>query len=163
MNDSINIISQYIKIAAILLLFNISSVDAQTKQEHVHQMSHSVMPFSMSKTIHIFKMTESGGVQRVIVRDSSTIDQIKLIQQHLKHEAKRFQHGDYSDPEKLHGVDMPGLKELQEGASNIKVFYSDLPMGAEIRFETTTIHLLTAIHRWFGAQLSEHCADAKAE
>jgi hypothetical protein len=41
--------------------------------------------------------------------------------------------------------------------------YSDLPDGAEITFKTTDPQLLTAIHRWFGAQLSEHGADAKAE
>ena len=29
---------------------------------------------------------------------------------------------------------MPGLKELQEGASHIKVSYSALPNGAEIIF-----------------------------
>ena len=58
---------------------------------------------------------------------------------------------------------MPGLKELQKGALLVKVSYSELPDGAEITFETTDLHLLTAIHRWFGAQLSEHGADAKAE
>lgn len=30
-------------------------------------------------------------------------------------------------------------------------------------FSTQDRHLLTAIHRWFGAQLSEHGADARAE
>jgi hypothetical protein len=58
---------------------------------------------------------------------------------------------------------MPGLKEIQEGASRISVSYTALPEGAELAFETTDIHLLTAIHRWFGAQLSEHGADAQAE
>ena len=58
---------------------------------------------------------------------------------------------------------MPGLKELQLGAQRVKVSYADLPDGAVITFETTDPHLLTAIHRWFGAQLSEHGADAKAE
>ena len=58
---------------------------------------------------------------------------------------------------------MPGLKDLQAGASGITVLYTNIPLGAEITFETTNIHLLTAIHRWFGAQLSEHGADAKAE
>jgi hypothetical protein len=93
----------------------------------------------------------------------SYADQIILIQQHLREEAARFQHGDYSDPTTLHGAEMPGLKELQLGAPRIKVSYSNLPKGAEITFETTDLHLLTAIHRWFGAQLSEHGADAKAE
>ena len=151
-------------VAVLILLFAVMPISAQiTRQEHVRQMSHHVMPFDMSETVHIFKMTEHGGVMRVVTRESKGNDQIALIQQHLQHEAERFQQGDYSDPEKLHGADMPGLNELQEGASRIKVSYAGLPNGAEIRFETSDIHLLTAIHRWFGAQLSEHGADAKPE
>jgi hypothetical protein len=121
------------------------------------------MPFDVSKTVHIFKMTEQGGVQRVVIREAAANDQIALIHQHLQHEAQRFQKGDYSDPAKLHGADMPGLNELRAGASRIKVSYAALPNGAEIRFETSDLHLLTAVHRWFGAQLSEHGADAKPE
>jgi len=126
-------------------------------------MSHGVMPFDMSATVHIFKMTKSGGVQRVVAKDPGAVDQIVRIQQHLHDESVKFQRGDYSDPSKLHGADMPGLKELQDGASQIKVSYAALPTGAEITFETADLHLQTALHRWFGAQLSEHGADAKAE
>ena len=149
--------------ALVLVELNCGSVIAQTPQEHVHGMSHSVMPFDMAKTTHVFKMTETGGVQRVVLKDSSNTDQVALIQRHLREEAERFQHGDYSDPAKVHGVTMPGLKELQFGAQRVSVSYSDLPDGAEITFTTADPHLLTAIHRWFGAQLSEHGADAKAE
>ncbi len=148
---------------AVLFLLSCGSVVAQTQQEHVHQMAHSVMPFDMAKTVHIFKMTETGGVQRVVVRDRSDADQVTLIQQHLSGEADRFRHGNYSDPAMLHGSNMPGLKELEHGAKRVKVSYAALPDGAEIKFETRDPHLLTAIHRWFGAQLSEHGADAKAE
>jgi hypothetical protein len=74
-----------------------------------------------------------------------------------------FQHGNYSDPASLHGSDMPGLKDLKAGASLVKVSYATLPSGAEITFETTDLHMLTALHRWFGAQLSEHGADARSE
>jgi len=147
----------------ILLLIGSTTVFAQTRQEHVHQMAPSVMPFDISKTVHIFKMTESGGVQRVIAKDPAATDQILHIQQHLRHEAEKFQQGDYSDPATLHGADMPGLKDLQAGASRIKVSYAALPSGAEITFETKDLHLLTALHRWFGAQLSEHGADARSE
>jgi hypothetical protein len=150
------------KTVAIFLLFGIPTVLAQTSQEHVHQMAHSVMPFDIDKTMHIFKMTESGGVQQVIAKDASANDQITFIQQHLKHEAERFQNGDYSDPAALHGADMPGLRDLRAGASAIKVSYMALSVGAEITFETNDLHLITAIHRWFGAQLSEHGANAKA-
>ena len=152
-----------LKALVVLLLFNGFIVVAQTPQERVHQMSHSVMPFDMSKTLHIFRMTESGGIQRVVARNPSDTDQVVLIRQHLKHEAERFQRGDYSDPATLHGSDMPGLKDLQAGASRIDVSYAELPAGAAITFHTTELHLLTAIHRWFGAQLSEHGADAKTE
>lgn len=121
------------------------------------------MPFEMSKTVHIFRMTEEGGVQRVVIRNGSDKAQIQLIQQHLKHEAGRFEKGDYSDPGMLHGKDMPGLRELQTSGSKISVSYAALSDGAEITFSTNDRHLLTEIHRWFGAQLSEHGADAKAE
>jgi len=126
-------------------------------------MAPTVMPFDTSKTIHFFRMTESGGVERVVSKDPDARDQVALIQQHLQHEAARFRSGDYSDPAALHGATMPGLNELQSGAPSIKISYAPLPAGAQITFETADVHLLTAIHRWFGAQLSEHGADAKAE
>ena len=148
---------------AILLLLIVASAIAQTQQKHVHDMSHGVMPFDMNRTVHIFKMSESGGIQSVVVKDRTDSGQISLIRQHLREEASRFQRGDYSDPTNLHGATMPGLAELQNGAEHIKVTYADLPDGAEIIFETQDVHLLTAIHHWFGAQLSEHGADAKAE
>ncbi len=135
----------------------------ETTQEHVHHMSHEVMPFEMAKTLHIFKMTATGGVQKVIARDPQSTDQIALIRQHLKKEAARFQRGDYGDPAALHGADMPGLKELKARASEIKVQYAELPAGAQLIFTVPDVALLTSLHRWFGAQLSEHGADAKAE
>lgn len=143
-----------------LLLALCTGALAQTKQEHVHHAGNSVMPFDLAKTTHIFRMTDSGGVERVVIKDATAKDQVALIQRHLTHEAEAFQRGDYSDPASLHGADMPGLKELKSGAQRIKVSYSALPSGAEITFETKDLHLLTAIHRWFRAQLSEHGADA---
>ena len=146
-----------------LLALASSPLDAQTRQELVHSMGQHVMPFDLAKTTHIFRMTDDGGVQRVIAKDASAADQVAMIQLHLKHEAESFARGDYGDPATLHGADMPGLKDLQVGAGKIAVNYAALPDGAEIRFTTADIHLLTAIHRWFGAQLSEHGADARAE
>ena len=156
-------VALYSSSIAVLFVLGCSVSSVESKQEHVHHMGHSVMPFDLAKTIHIFRMTDFGGVQRVIVKDGTAVNQVALIQQHLQHEAKAFQRGDYSDPASLHGADMPGLKDLQAGAAQIKVSYSTLPTGAEITFETSDLHLLTAIHRWFGAQLSEHGADATSE
>ncbi|MGA7296278.1 MAG: hypothetical protein WBW92_02045 [Rhodanobacteraceae bacterium] len=163
MNSTTSVLGCFARGIALLMLSASPVLFAQTPQARVHHMSHEVMPFSMSKTVHIFRMTESGGVQRVVARDPDESDQVALIRQHLRHEAEKFQRGDFSDPARLHGADMPGLKQLRIGAADIKVSYAELPMGAEIRFETTDLHLITAIHRWFGAQLSEHGADARAE
>ena len=118
------------------------------------------MPFDLNKTQHIFQMTDNGGIQLVVVKDSKDTDQISLIRQHLQHEAMRFQSGDFSDPTSLHGTSMPGISELSKGAANIRIEYSELPDGAQIAFMTDDIHLITAIHRWFGAQLSDHGSDA---
>jgi hypothetical protein len=163
MKKQLQNLSRLAPLVAMLLLIGSTAGLAETRQERVHHMAPRVMPFDISKTVHIFKMTETGGVQRVIAKDPGATEQIALIQQHLQHEAERFQHGDYADPALLHGADMPGLKELQAGASRIKVSYAALPAGAKITFETTDLHLITALHRWFGAQLSEHGADARAE
>ena len=147
----------------LLLVITCTAASAQTVQEHVHNSGRMVMPFDLLKTTHVFRMTDTGGVELVVVKDESEGNQISLIQRHLQHEAQAFQRGDYGDPASLHGATMPGLREVAAGAAKIKVTYTALPTGAEITFETTDIHLLTAIHRWFGAQLSEHGADARPE
>lgn len=136
---------------------------SQTKQEHVHEMGQTVMPFDLNKTVHIFNMTDSGGVQSVVVKDAHDKDEIGLIRQHLQHEAKAFERGDYADPTSLHGTSMPGVSELASHHQAITVSYSELPLGAAITFETQDRHLVTAVHRWFGAQLSEHGSDARPE
>ena len=47
-----------------ILLLSAGGLFAATTQERVHHMSHTVMPFDMSKTVHIFRMMESGGVEK---------------------------------------------------------------------------------------------------
>lgn len=136
---------------------------SQTKQEHIHEMGQTVMPFDLNKTMHVFRMTDSGGVQSVVVKDAHDKDQIGLIRQHLRHEAEAFQRGDYADPTSLHGATMPGVSELGSRHQEITASYSELPLGAAITFETQDRHLVTAVHRWFGAQLSEHGSDARPE
>jgi hypothetical protein len=136
---------------------------SQTVQQHVHGHGHEVMPFSLAETIHIFRMTEDGGTQKVVVRNRSSADQIRKIRGHLSKEAAEFQKGNFSDPAHLHGPTMPGLPEMQAGAPRMKITYRELPDGAEIQFQASDIALITAIHRWFGAQLSEHGSDAQAE
>jgi len=130
------------------------------RQAQLHTMGAGIMPFDLSKTTHIFRMTETGGVQQVVAKDVGDAGQIALIQQHLQHEAMQFQAGDFADPAALHGVDMPGLSQLQAGAAQIAVSYTPLPDGAQLTYATSDPRLITALHQWFGAQLSDHGQDA---
>lgn len=126
----------------------------------VHEMGGEVMPFDLDKTTHIFEMTDSGGIQDVVAKDAEDTVQIKLIRRHLEHEATRFASGDFSDPAKLHGRTMPGLAELSAASDRMRVAYVPLPNGARILYSASDPRLITAIHRWFGAQLSDHGPDA---
>jgi hypothetical protein len=132
----------------------------ENRQSTVHDMGQTVMPFNLGETTHIFEMTEAGGIQEVISDDPTDDAQISLIRQHLQHEAARFRAGDFSDPTSLHGSEMPGVRDLSQGAAQITIEYAELPGGAQIMFTTADSHLLTALHRWLGAQLSDHASDA---
>ena len=130
------------------------------RQSTVHEMGQEVMPFNLGQTTHIFEMTDTGGLQDVIADDPDDAAQVQLIQQHLQHEVALFRSGDFSDPTSLHGVEMPGVKDLAAGVQNVEIEYVELPDGARITFITSDLKLITALHRWFGAQLSDHGSDA---
>jgi len=151
-------------LAAATLLAVSTLAPAQTPQEHVHGHGHDVMPFDLARTVHVFRMTDDGGVQKVVVRsEAAQPQQVAMIQHHLASEAAQFQQGNFGDPAHLHGAGMPGLRELQAGVAQMRIDYRALPDGGEIRFRSHDTKLVTAVHRWFGAQLSEHGADARAE
>ncbi len=126
----------------------------------IHQHGAMVMPFDLARTRHVFEMTLHGGVQQVVVRSPADTAQIPLIRRHLREEAARFAAGDFSEPMHLHGAAMPGASELADGAAGLHVTYAERPDGAQITFESADPGLVTAVHRWFGAQLSDHGADA---
>jgi hypothetical protein len=115
------------------------------------------MPFDLKQTQHVFDKTETGGVQQVIVREPGNSKQIELIRQHLTKISGEFSHGDFSDPEKIHGKEMPGLAALRTAKpGQLQVQYKELPKGAEIIYSTEDKALITAIHQWFDAQLADH-------
>jgi hypothetical protein len=134
-----------------------------TRQAIVHAIGSQVMPFDLDKTTHIFDMSDTGGVQRVVVKDPKDTAQIALIQQHVEHEAMQFRAGNFADPATLHSTNMPGLQDLTAGAAKITIEYTALPNGAQITYTTQDAHLVTALHQWFGAQLSDHGHDAMSQ
>ena len=126
------------------------------RQQEVARRGAEVMSFDLEQTTHYFEPHEDGGLQRVTVKNPANSAQIALIQSHLREEAERFARGDFSDPAAIHGAGMPGLGALSKGAARIEVAYANRVDGAEIRFRTEDPALVTAIHQWFRAQLSDH-------
>jgi hypothetical protein len=115
-----------------------------------------VMPFDLTRTTHTFTKTDTGGVETVVVNDPSDERNLALIRSHLAQESAMFHTGNYSDPAKIHGMDMPGLKELEAGAARVDVAYADVANGAQITYSSTEPALVAALHSWFDRQISDH-------
>jgi hypothetical protein len=129
--------------------------------EEITQHGMQVMPFDLKQTRHIFTKTGTGGVQQVIARNPSNTQQVELIRQHLSKISQEFSHGDFSNPAKIHGQDMPGLAELRKAKQGqLHVDYKALKDGAEITYSSDDPGLIAAIHQWFDAQLADHGSDA---
>jgi hypothetical protein len=62
----------------------------------------------LSEPLHIFAKTKSGGVQQVVVKHPSDTHQIMLIREHMSKISQEFTQGNFSDPARIHGNDMPG-------------------------------------------------------
>ena len=140
----------------VVVIFAPEILPAQTRLGEVAARGATVMPFDLQQTTHVFEKLDDGGLQKVVVKDAANKKQIVLIQSHLKEESERFRKGDFSDPAKIHGEDMPGLAQLKAGAAKIDVRYSALPDGAQIRYTAKDPELVMALHQWFSAQVSDH-------
>lgn len=149
-----------------LTLFAIFPVRAAEKADEkrldeIAERGSHVMPFDLEKTTHIFTQTTNGALQQVIAKNKSDTEQINLIRVHLSEISSEFKHGSFSNPEKIHGTNMPGLAELRAAQSGqIQFEYEELPDGAQITYSTEVEKLKHAIHQWFDAQLRDHARHA---
>ena len=134
---------------------------SEARLDEIAQKGVQIMPFNLDQTIHVFSKKEDGGLQQVVVKNQSNVGQIKLIQQHLNEIANKFKQGDFSDPSKLHGDNMPGLAMIKKARpGEINIIYTELPDGAQIIYSSDKPALILAIHQWFEAQLSDHARHA---
>ncbi|WP_406278804.1 aspartate carbamoyltransferase [Streptomyces sp. NBC_00191] len=137
--------------------------DRQTeRQKVVAERGQTVMPFDLEQTTHRFTPTATGGTQDVVAQQRGDADQVDLIRAHLRKEAQAFSRGDFSDPARIHGTDMPGLAELQDGYDRFEVRYEERTDGATLTYATDNPALVNALHSWFEAQLGDHGAHAES-
>ena len=134
---------------------------SEERLDDVARRGVHVMPFDLELTTHVFSKSPTGGIQKVIVKDPKNTQQIKLIREHLAQISCQFQQGNFSNPAKIHGDAIPGLNDLKKATpTQINIVYEDLPNGAKITYSTDIPLLISAIHQWFDAQLSDHARHA---
>ena len=114
------------------------------------------MPFDLERTTHRFTKTDTGGVQTVVADDPQDTAQITLIREHLTAEVDRFRRGDFTDPARIHGNEMPGLQALRAHGGRIVIDYETTPDGARATYTTDDAEVRNALHTWFDAQVSDH-------
>lgn len=139
-----------------------SNTVSSDRQATVASIGAEVMPFDLTKTTHTFTKTADGGHQEVTANDPNDTQQIGLIRQHLAYEQTSFSSGNYTDPARIHGMDMPGVSELAAGYQHITVSYADLPAGGALDYRSDDPKLVDALHQWFDRQLMDHGDHAKA-
>jgi hypothetical protein len=134
--------------------------DSQRRAE-VAGRGQDVMPFSLAATTHIFTENVRGGIQQVVVKKPTDAVQVKMIRQHLQEIRYQFLKGDFSGPSHIHGQDMPGLSDLKASTpGQIAIDYKEVKGGAQLTYKTGEMSTVTALHKWFDAQLSDHGKDA---
>ena len=130
------------------------------RQAAVEARGTHVMPFDQASTTHVFAKTADGGIETVTANDAGDTNQVALIRMHLEHEAQLFTSGDFRDPAAVHGKNMPGLAELERGASHIDFAYAEARGGATITYRIADAGLVAALHTWFDAQITDHGSHA---
>ncbi len=133
------------------------------RQHMIHSDSHMVMPFDMNMATHYFIKGDKGGTLMIKTKKTDDSSQTALIRNHLKKEEELFSNADFKDPQTLHGKDMPGLDVLSASKGKFDVKYYEIPQGAELIFESRDTTVISAIHKWFDAQLKDHGKDAKSK
>jgi hypothetical protein len=133
------------------------------RQAEVAKRGADVMPFSLKATTHIFTKSPDGGTQRVVAKNAADATQVRLVRKHLREIETQFRKGDFSGPSHIHGNDMPGLEQLKAAKpGEISIAYKNVRGGAQLAYRTANPELVSALHAWFDAQLSDHGPDAMA-
>ncbi|CAA9891034.1 conserved exported hypothetical protein [Candidatus Methylobacter favarea] len=158
----------YLLVVAGLLLFAAAALALEKpgpeRFDEVRYRRQQVVPFAVDQSLQTFTKTVHGGVQHVVVKSPGNTAQIKLIQAHLQKLAEDFRKGDFSETERIHGADMPGLVQLKlAAADDIKFEYEALPDGAQIHYSTEYPQYVQALHEWFDAQISDEGNDVIPE
>ncbi len=146
-----------------LLVFS-ATLAAETSSSQrlgeIHQRTQQATSYDLNKTLQTFTQTVHGGVQHVIAKSANDKEQIKLIRDNLQKMTNDFRRGDFSETERIHGADMPGLAQLKRAQANdIRFEYETLESGAQIHYSSEYPQYIEALREWIEAQAVDHNND----
>jgi hypothetical protein len=114
------------------------------------------MGFNQSKISHQFKSTPTGGEIMITALNSSDIETIKQIKNHISLIQKEFSAGNFTKSFYIHAQDVPGTKLMTEKKNFIKYSINEIDNGSTLILETTDKELIDAIHQFMAFQRTEH-------
>ena len=142
---------------------HMKNTNNHVRQAEISKRGSEIMPFDLAATTHVFTKNSRGGTQKIVTKQPKDELQVNLIRQHLQEIRTRFLNGDFSGPAYIHGQKMPGLDELQAAQPGaIAIEYKNISGGGQLTYTTNETPLISALHRWFDAQVTDHGKDAVA-
>jgi len=86
----------------------------------------------------------NGGVETMV---TTTLGQVAVIRGQLQQDARQFSAGNFS----ARNVG-PSIPELRAGASRVRIAYTPVSWGGQLRYTTTDPVLVVALHEWVAAR-----------
>lgn len=123
----------------------------------VQSRGREVMGVDQYTSTHVFETLADGG-RIVLQRDSADADGEATIRGHLQDIQRRFARGDFTLPGQVHGMEVPGTREMARRGALIRYVMEPLPRGGQVRIITRDAAALRAVHEFLAFQRMDHRA-----
>lgn len=131
---------------------------ADTTVAAVQARGAAVMGVDQTTSRHVFETLPDGG--RIVLRrdDATDTAAVRTIRAHLRAVAAAFARGDFADPRRVHGREVPGTAVMAARRAAIAYAVADRPDGAEVRIRTVDPEAVAAVHAFLAFQRDDHRA-----
>lgn len=118
----------------------------------------AVMGVDQAASHHVFETLPDGG--RIVLRRDDPTDAaaVATIRAHLRAVAAAFARGDFTDPRRVHGREVPGSAEMAARRTAIAYEVADVAGGGAVRIRTTDPAAVAAVHAFLAFQRDDHRA-----
>jgi hypothetical protein len=139
------------------LLLTLAAFNAgQQAASHMNHRGAQVMGFDQDRTAHHFYLYSDGGAIDVSVKDAADKTNLEAIRAHLPHIVTMFGEGNFEAPMLVHGVEVPGTREMKNNKDTITWKYEGTARGGRVTITTANAEALKAVHAFLRYQITDH-------